>query len=60
MVKRKALHIQEDVAQDFRNLATATKKDQSELLRLLMVQGSYREVTTFDAKMGNRIAREGE
>lgn len=63
MTKRKALHIQEDVATDFRNLASATKKDQSDLLRLLMQNGTYKETTEFsvkDDKLLNRIEKEGE
>lgn len=57
MVKRKMLHIEESVANDFRNLAKATNKDQSDLLRLLMTEGKYESVTTFE-KITNRI--EGE
>ena len=59
---RANLKIQEDVAQDFRNLSRATNKDQSEMLRLLMTQGEFKETTTFSAKdrMLNRIEKGGE
>jgi hypothetical protein len=56
MTKRKALHIQEDVAESFRELAHATQKDQSDLLRDLMSKDvSYTNTVTINNKMLERI-----
>ncbi|MGD0203503.1 MAG: hypothetical protein ABSC20_06315 [Candidatus Bathyarchaeia archaeon] len=56
MTKRKMLHIEENVAESFRELAVATNKDQSDLLRDLMSQEiSYSQTVTINQKMANRI-----
>lgn len=53
---RKALHIQKDVAETFRELAKATQKDQSDLLRDLMCKDiTYTNSVTINNKMANRV-----